>query len=103
VFLFLICLQQSTSHIDNSTNIICLELWVLLTKNQDFWKPKSGITIAWAFYAWMNFSPLEVRSNSISISQAEHLKCVVCYPPTPNARQKKDLINYRSANGILAL
>jgi hypothetical protein len=95
--------STSTSHVDNSTSIICSELWVLLTKNQDFWKPKSGITIAWVFYAWMTFSPLEVSSNSISISQVEHLKCVVCYPLTPNTRQNFFLINYRSANGILAL
>jgi hypothetical protein len=41
-----------------------MEFCVLLTKNQDFSKPKNGITIAWAFYAWMNFFPLEVSSNS---------------------------------------
>jgi hypothetical protein len=93
----------STSDVDNTTSIICLELWVLLTKNQDFWKPKNGITITWAFYAWMNFSPLEVSSISISISQSKHLKCVVCYPLTPNVRHNFFLINYRSTNGILAL
>jgi hypothetical protein len=56
--------SRSTSHVDNLTSISCSELWVLLTKNQDFSKPKNGITIAWAFYAWMNFFPLEVSSNS---------------------------------------
>jgi hypothetical protein len=72
--------------VSNLTGISCSQLWVLLTKNQDFWKPKNGRTIAWAFSAWMNFFPLEVSSNSNSISQAKHLKCVVCYPLIPNAR-----------------
>jgi hypothetical protein len=83
--------STSTSHVDNSRSISFSKLWVLLAKNQDFWKLKNeiAIAIAWAFYVWMNFSSLEVSSISISISQAEHLKCVVCYPLTPNARQKK--------------
>jgi hypothetical protein len=36
----------------------------------------------------LNFSSLEVSSNSNSTSQAEHMKCVVCYPFTPNEKNK---------------
>jgi hypothetical protein len=51
----------------------------------------------------LNFFSLDVSSNSNSTSQAKHLKCVVCYPLTPNAGHKKGLISYRSANGIFTL
>jgi hypothetical protein len=72
----------STSHVDNFISTSHSKLWVLLAKNRDFWKQKNRIATTWAFYAPLNFSSLKVSSNSTS--QAKHLKCVVCYPFTPN-------------------
>jgi hypothetical protein len=68
----------------------CSKLWAMLAKKSfDLWKPKNQIAIVWIFYALLNFSSLEISSNSNSTSQAEHMKCVVCYPFIPNEKQKK--------------
>jgi hypothetical protein len=54
-----------------------------LVKQIDFWKPKSHISTTWAFYVTYKDWSLPLK-----ITQVEQLKCVICYPIVPLARQK---------------
>jgi hypothetical protein len=39
------------------------QVWVLLGKQQDYWKPKSCFSLAWAFFAATTSSSCEVSSS----------------------------------------
>ncbi len=69
-------------------------------KNQDFWKHKRCITIAWALYAPCESSSLKV--NSIS-TQSKQLKCVLCCPLALIIRVKRGIITYKIVNEMFAL
>lgn len=75
--------------------------WPLLAKQHDFWKTKSWIAIAQAFYALV--PPTQVATPKPNPLGLEHLKCVLCYPIDPLLLARKGILSYKSANKISLL
>jgi hypothetical protein len=63
--------------------------WPLLAKQHDFWKTKSWITIAWAFYA--SIGPTLVATPKPNPFGLERLRCVSFYPIDPLLGARKGI------------
>jgi hypothetical protein len=84
-----------------ATNCITMDVaqqWALLTKKQEFLKPKSCIITIWAFFASIttSFSKVSLSSNKLN-----ELKYVIYYLFAPITRLKKGMIAYKMANRFM--
>jgi hypothetical protein len=70
--------------------------WPLLAKQHDFWKTKSWIAIARAFYA--SIAPTLVVASKPNPFGLDHLRCVLCYPIVALLGARKGILSYKLAN-----
>jgi hypothetical protein len=75
--------------------------WPLLAKQHDFWKTKSWIAIAWAFYASIACGLVATPKPNPFVLQ--HLRCVLCYPIAALLGGRKGILSYKLPNEISLL
>jgi hypothetical protein len=98
----IITIATTTLGETSSTKETLVVFWDLLKKIQDFWKPKNCNSTCWAFFQLV-FSSSTLDVNSSAFQQFEQLKCVICYPLAPIVGIQRNIINYRTKNGISIL